>query len=169
MRIPEKNSQLLATMSRWAGIENNIFFVFRKTLESRPPEPYRTMLERFVARVEGGMEADKALRQDLHLVKSPFMHHVFMNILSVIEHNGDLKILLGKFEYESFKVEEALWDNQIRLYKDRLLLHLLNLMVLVSCVRLVYLDHFTRVFAMATGLACGTAAVVATLVGRPRY
>jgi hypothetical protein len=156
-------------MARWAGIENNVIFVFQKTLDSNPPEPYLTIFKNFIVRVNSGMDAAKAIKYELSRIHSPFMRHVFLNIVSVIENNGDLRILLNKFEYESFKIEETLWSNQIRLYKDRILLHILNLMVLVTLIRLFMAGQERMWMSGCSIISMVIGVIVAYRIKRPKY
>ncbi len=156
-------------MARWAGIENNVVFVFHRRTDSNPPEPYRTIFKNFIVRVNSGMDATKAIKHELGRIHSPFMRHVFLNIVSVIENNGDLRILLSKFEYEAFKIEETLWSNQIRLYKDRILLHILNLMVFVTLVRLYLLDQEKVWITICSSISMGVGVIVAYHIKRPKY
>jgi hypothetical protein len=156
-------------MARWSVIENNVVFVFRKSLETLTDEPYRGILENFVIRVNRGMDASEAICYDLERVPSPFMKNVFTNIASVIENNGDLKILLGKFEYEAFKIEGILWDNNINLYRDRVLMVVLEIMVIVTLIRMYRLSLNVLPISIASVITLLIAIIVSWRVARPKY
>lgn len=165
----EGNTKLLSTMTRWSTVENNVIFVFRKTLESGMSEPYRTIFENFVTRVNRGMDAVEAIEMEITRVKSPFMRNILVNINSVIVNNGDLHKLLSKFEYEAFKIEEALWDNNIKTYKDRILMLVLVAMVTGTLIRMYAIDMTNNCITIAALVSVSIALVVTWSIGRFKY
>lgn len=130
------NIKLLSTMTKWAEVNNDVIFVFRKTLESDIKEPYFSMLKNFIIRINSGVDAKNALNNEIEKIKSPFMKNVFINIESVLENNGDLRLLLSKFEYEAYKIEETLHNNNIKIYKDKIVLSTLIIFVILALIRL---------------------------------
>ena len=165
----EGNTKLLSTMTRWSSVENNVIFVFRKTLESGISEPYRSIFENFVTRVNRGMDAVEAIEMEIKRVKSPFMKNILVNINSVIINNGDLHKLLSKFEYEAFKIEEALWDNNIKTYKDRILMLVLVAMVIGTLIRMFAIDMTNNWITIAAVVSVLIALIVTWSIGRFKY
>ncbi len=165
----EGNTKLLSTMARWSMVENNVIFVFRKTLESGISEPYHTIFENFVTRVNRGMDAVEAIEMEISRVKSPFMKNILININSVISNNGDLQKLLSKFEYEAFKIEEALWDNNIKSYKDRILMLVLMAMVVGTLMRMFVIDMTSNWITAAAAISILIALIVTWSIGRFKY
>ena len=165
----EGNTKLLSTMTRWSSVENNVIFVFRKTLESGISEPYRSIFENFVTRVNRGMDAVEAIEMEIKRVKSPFMKNILVNINSVIINNGDLHKLLSKFEYEAFKIEEALWDNNIKTYKDRILMLVLVAMVIGTLIRMFAIEMTNNWITIAAVVSVLIALIVTWSIGRFKY
>ncbi len=132
--VKGENTELLGTMKRWAAIDDNVVFVIKKTYQEKGSVRYKEFFENFILRVNSGIEPSEAIAMDLGKIRSPFMRNVMVNIQSVIENNGDLMLLLSKFEHEAFNIEKTLLANRIRVYKDRSLL-----LLLISFTGLAYL------------------------------
>ncbi len=138
-----ENIKLLSTMTRWASVDNNAVFIFKKTYEQGVGSRYNDFFENFILRINRGMEASVALEQDLNTIKSPFMRNVFINIQSVIENNGDMLKLLSKFEHEAFNIEETLYNNSIKNYKDRIFLFIMIFLTILALIR-VYIKGLSN-------------------------
>jgi len=129
-----ENTELLGTMKRWAAVDNNVVFVFRKTYQDKGGMLYGDFFENFILRVNSGIEPSEAIAMDIRKIGSPFMRNVMINIQSVIENNGDLLMILSKFEHEAFKIEKTLLGNRIKVHKDRTLL-----LLMISITGMAYL------------------------------
>lgn len=165
----EVNTKIISTMARWSAVENNVVFVFRKTLESGICDPHKTIFENFIIRVNSGMNTVEALEMGITKINSIFLKNVFINIISILENNGDLKTLLTKFEYEAFKIEEALWDNNIKSYKDRILMIILILITLGSLIRMYAIGVTNQTLTIASSISMLCALIITWKVGQYKY
>lgn len=165
----DENIKLLSTMTRWASIENNAMFVFQKTYEQNINSVYSEFIENFVLRVNRGMDASLAIEKDLKKIESPFMRNVFINLQSVIENNGDLFKLLSKFEHEAFKIEETLFNNSIKNYKDRMLLLIMIIITAMSLFRVYYMGLLNQMIFIAASAVISISIIVFFYVGRYQY
>lgn len=165
----DKNIKLLSTMTRWASIDNNAVFIFKKTYEQGVDGQYSNFFENFILRINRGMEAAAALEKDLNTIKSPFMKNVFINIQSVIENNGDMLKLLSKFEHEAFSIEKTLYNNNIKNYKDRIFLFLMIFFTIVALIRVYFKGLSNNLIIIISLLSIGLALVVFYDVGKYHY
>lgn len=163
------NIKLLSTMAKWAEVNNDVIFVFRKTLESDIKEPYFSMLKSFIVRINSGVDAKIALNNEIRKIKSPFMKNVFINIESVLENNGDLRLLLSKFEYEAYKIEETLHNNSIKIYKDKIVLAILIIFVILALARLFVIGCQNVVITIFSVLSIAVGIFISYTVGKFKY
>ncbi|MEA3423336.1 MAG: hypothetical protein U9Q80_06055 [Bacillota bacterium] len=164
-----ENIKLLSTMTRWASIDNNAVFIFKKTYEQGVDGRYNNFFENFILRINRGMEASAAIEQDLNTIESPFMKNVFINIQSVIENNGDMLKLLSKFEHEAFNIEKTLYNNNIKNYKDRAVLFLMIFITVVALIRVYIKGLSNNVIIIISLLSISLAIVVYYDVGKYHY
>lgn len=130
-RIRRKLSNFISILGRWCAVKEDIFYAFEKTLTSGIEEPLNSFVRDMVIQVKRGIEPEKALEMlQLKVANSQFADFI-INIKQCIRSRGDIRKLLGNLEDQFYKIEEEYNRRKISTHKDRIVIYVVMVAVLV--------------------------------------
>jgi len=130
-KIRRKLAEFISVLSRWCAVKEDIFYAFEKSIDSGIAEPLKSFMRDMTIQVRLGVDPAEALDMLQLKVDNIQFRDFVVNIKQNIRFRGDINRLLANLEAQFYKLEEEYNRRKISTYKDRLLIFVLMICVLL--------------------------------------
>jgi len=145
-------TMLVALLSKWSLVKNDLIFCIKKVGESDIKNPIRKLMSETYIRINSGMSTEKALHQ---LEKEAFgdnLKYLVKNIKFSAKKGGNLVTLFKNAEEQYFKIDEELFKRKISSYRDQITIYVVMVFVLLIGVWFISRDSSVYMFYLQTSL-----------------
>lgn len=108
----------VSTMRSWAGVKQDIIFIFQKTAESLSG-PLAAHTKAMVIQIRGNLDPEVAMEILKIKVSNKHFDTFILNMSETYRNQGDLLKLLEKLEREFYDLEEAFNSRKMKTLFDR--------------------------------------------------
>jgi len=131
-RVRRKLAEFISVLSRWCTVKEDIFYAFEKSVDSNIGMPLKIFVRDMVIQVDRGIDPLEALDILQMKVNNIQFRDFIINIKQNIRHRGDIVKLLTNLENQFYKIEEEYNRRKISTYRDRILIYIVMLVVLLT-------------------------------------
>lgn len=130
--VRKRLSEYISVLNRWCSVKEDIMFAFERSLDSDVGEPLQTFIRDMVIQVNRGMDSSEALDMLQLKVDNPQFRDFIVNIKLSLQHRGDIIRLLTNLENQFYRIDEEYNRRKISTYKDRLIIYIAMIAVLIT-------------------------------------
>jgi Flp pilus assembly protein TadB len=121
----------IAILYRWSLVREDLVYSFEKSLDSGIREPLRTYVREMITQINRGMEVEMALEIMEYKVDNEHFTTFINNVKFAYKSRGNIPNLLKKLEGESYKLEEEFNRRKISTFRDRIIISVCLVLVLI--------------------------------------
>lgn len=152
-RVRKNLAEFVSVLARWCTVKEDIFFAFKKSIESGIGEPLRSMVKDMIIKIECGIDPIRSLESFSSKVNNKLFKDFVLNIRQNIKYRGNLIILLTNLEEQFYRMEEEYNKRKISTYKDRVVLYVV--MIAVLLISWVFIGSSNKIYIFYIQTATG--------------